>query len=184
MAPRACCRRAARAAATAGPSSRSASFAPIPPLLCPAPLPPPSAAALPPPPPSPLRPRLPARAQTPKSGARRASEEGEASLAAQLKEAFERKAEDGLISAEGLLLVAMTLLDLPKAVAHLMARRPPRAARRAPPAAPLASLPARPSILALHARPLPPPQVMGGLMLLALHGPGGLSLDQGAKKSI
>ena len=26
--------------------------------------------------------------------------------------------------------------------------------------------------------------VMGGLMLLALHGPGGLSLDQGAKKSI
>merc|ERR1712216_212591 len=26
--------------------------------------------------------------------------------------------------------------------------------------------------------------VMGGLMLLALHGPGGISLDQGAKKSI
>jgi len=25
---------------------------------------------------------------------------------------------------------------------------------------------------------------MGGLMLLALHGPGGISLDQGAKKSI
>ena len=60
------------------------------------------------------------------------------------------------------------------------ARRPPRA-RSAPPAAPLASLPARPPILALHARPLPPLQVMGGLML-ALHGPGGISLDQGAKK--
>ena len=28
------------------------------------------------------------------------------------------------------------------------------------------------------------PQVMGGMMLLALHGPGGISLDQGAKKSI
>ena len=26
--------------------------------------------------------------------------------------------------------------------------------------------------------------VMGGMMLLALHGPGGISLDQGAKKSI
>ena len=29
-----------------------------------------------------------------------------------------------------------------------------------------------------------PNQVMGGMMLLALHGPGGISLDQGAKKSI
>lgn len=26
--------------------------------------------------------------------------------------------------------------------------------------------------------------VMGGMMLLALHGPGGISLDKGAKKSI
>ena len=39
--------------------------------------------------------------------------------------------------------------------------------------------------LTLNPTPTPNPnQVMGGMMLLALHGPGGISLDQGAKKSI
>jgi len=78
-----------------------------------------------------------AAGQTPKSGggdARRASDEG-AGLAEQLRTAFaERAGTDGLLAPDALALLGTTLLDLPKAVAHLMVRRVQ--ASMTPPAAP------------------------------------------------